>query len=87
MKRFYLERANLKEEQLKMAQVGYISRIRSLGAALTSCTVKESYEISKQLTELVEAYRGLENEYNSLVKRYQEEALKDVNEKEVRANA
>lgn len=82
MKLFYLEMANIKENQLKMAKVGYLSRIRELGAQLVSCSVKESYEISKQLAEVVEAYRGLENEHNSLVKRYQEEALKGVNERE-----
>lgn len=80
MKKFYLDQALQKEEQLKMAQVGYISRIKALGALLTTCTVKESYEISKELAEAVKAYRALEDEYKSYLKKYQEEALKDTTE-------
>ena len=86
MKRFYLEQTLQKEEQLKMAQVGYISRIKALGAILTTCTVvNESYEISKELAEAVKAYRALEDEYKSYLKKYQEEALKDTTE--VKENA
>lgn len=81
MKQFYLERTNLKENQLKMARVGYLSRIRDLGTQLVSCTVKESYEILKQLTETVEAYKELENEYSFTLERYQEEALKGASDK------
>ena len=82
MKQFYLEQSNIKETQLKMAKVGYLSRIRELGLKLTACTVKESYEISKELAELGKAYQELEGEYDYNVKHYQEEALKGVNDKE-----
>lgn len=84
MKKYYLEQANIKENQLKMAKVGYLSRIRELGLKLESCTVKESYEISKELAELVECYKELESEYEWNVKRYQEVALKGVNEANVK---
>lgn len=87
MKRFYLELANIKENQLNMAKVGYISLIRELGSKLISCTVKESYEISKQLAEAVEALRHLEDEYARHVKEYQEEALKGTSEKAEKENA
>ena len=87
MKQYYLEQANTKETQLKMAKVGYLSRIRELGLKLASCTVKESYEISKELTELVEAYQELEGEYDYNVKHYQEVALKGINDKEEKADA
>ena len=78
MKQFYLKMVNTKETQLKMAKVGYLTRIRELADLLMSCTVKESYEISKQLSEAVEAYRSLEDEHDSYIKHYQEEALKGI---------
>jgi hypothetical protein len=80
MKAFYLKHANIKENQLKMAKVGYLSRIRELGSQLVSCTVKESYEIAKELAEVVECFRYLEDEYQYNIKMYQEVALKGVNE-------
>jgi hypothetical protein len=49
--------------------------------------VKESYEISKEIAELVECYKELESEYEWNVKRYQEVALNGVNEKEETVNA
>ena len=79
MKKYYLEKANQKEMQLQMAKVGYLSRIRELGSKLVTCTVKESYEISKQLAEAVECYKNLEEEYDWNLKMYQEAALKGVN--------
>ena len=82
MKAFYLKHANIKENQLKMAKVGYLSRIRELGAKLVYCTVKESYEIAKELAEAVESFRSLEDEYEYNIKMYQEEALKGTNKKE-----
>lgn len=82
MKKYYLERVNLKENQLKMAKVGYLSRIRELGGKLLTCTVNESYEISKELAEAVECYKDLEEEYKWNLERYQEEALKGTNNKE-----
>lgn len=87
MKQFYLKMANTKETQLKMAKVGYLARIRDLADQLMSCTVKESYEISKQLSEAVEAYRSLEDEHESYIKLYQEEALKGAVVKEEKVNA
>lgn len=80
MKHFYLERTNIKENQLKMAKVGYLSRIRELGGKLLTCTVNESYVISKELAEAVESYKDLEKEYHWNIERYQEEALKEVKE-------
>ena len=87
MKEFFLKHANIKETQLKMAKVGYLSRIRELGCKLTSCTVKESYEIAKELAEAVECFRSLEDEYEYNIKMYQEEALKGINDKGEKANA
>jgi hypothetical protein len=82
MKQYYLEKANVKETQLKMAKVGYLSRIRDIGSQLVSCTVKESYGIAKQLAEVVECFRSLEDEYKYNIKMYQEVALKEINKKE-----
>ena len=87
MKEFFLKHANIKETQLKMAKVGYLSRIRELGCKLTSCTVKESYEIAKELAEAVECYRSLESEYENYIERYREEALKGINNKEEKVDA
>jgi hypothetical protein len=87
MKEFYLKHANIKENQLKMAKVGYLSRIRELGSQLVSCTVKESYEIAKELAEVVECFRSLEDEYEYNIKMYQEVALKEINKKEEKADA
>lgn len=78
MKQFYLKMVNTKETQLKMAQIGYTERIKELALKLLDCSIKESYEISKQLSEAVEAYRSLEDEHESYIKHYQEEALKGI---------
>lgn len=82
MKEFYLKHANIKENQLKMAKVGYFSRIRDIGGRLLSCTEQESYELAKELNETVECFRSLESEYEYNIKCYREEALKGANEKE-----
>ena len=87
MKQFYLERTKIKENQIKMAKVGYLRRIRELGGKLLTCTVKESYVIAKELAEAVECYKDLEKEYEWNIKRYQEEALKGVSDKEEKKDA
>lgn len=76
MKEFYLEMANTKETQLNMARIGYAKKCHEIASKLMSCTVNESYQLIKDLNEVSSAYKDLENEYNSLIKRYQEEALK-----------
>lgn len=80
MKDFYLEMANVKEAQLKMAGVGYAKLCHEIGQKLITCTLKESYQLIKDLNEASEAYKRLEDDYKSLVKKYQEEALYEVKE-------
>ena len=87
MKEFYLELANVKETQLDMARVGYAKKCHEIASKLMSCTVNESYQLIKELKEASSAYRQLEDEYKSLIKRYQEEALKGINDKGEKADA
>ena len=82
MKQFFLELANTKETQLDMARVGYAKKCHEIASKLLSCTVKESYQLIKELNEASSAYKQLEDEYEHLIKRYQEEALKGTNDKE-----
>lgn len=81
MKEYYLSQISIKETQLKMAQIGYTEAIKGLALKLLDCSIKESYEISKQIAEAVAAYRELEKEHSWNLKRYQEEALKGIGEK------
>lgn len=87
MKEFYLELANVKETQLDMARVGYAKKCHDIGSKLLTCTEKESHQLIEELNEASKAYKELESEYKSLIKRYQTEALKDLNEKEEKENA
>ena len=87
MKEFYLELANTKETQLNMARVGYAKKCHDIGSKLMSCTEKESHQLIEELAEASKAYKDLEHEYKSLIKRYQNEALKDLNETEEKENA
>ena len=80
MKEFYLELANTKEAQLNMASVGYAKICHEIGHKLLTCTLKESYQLIKDLSEASEAYKRLEDDYKSLVKKYQDEALFEVKE-------
>lgn len=82
MKQFYLELANTKETQLNMARVGYAKKCHEIASKLMTCTVQESYQLIKDLDEASYAYTQLEEEYKCLIKRYQEEALKEINNKE-----
>lgn len=86
MKQFYLELANTKEAQLNMASVGYAKICHEIGQKLLTCTLKESYQLIKDISEASEAYKVLEDDYKSLVKKYQEEALKGINDKEAVQN-
>lgn len=86
MKEFYLEMANTKETQLNMARVGYAKKCHDIGSKLLSCTVKESHQLIEELHEASSAYKELERDYNNLIKRYQEEALKDLNDTEGKEN-
>lgn len=76
MKEFYLELAQEKELQLKMATIGYEKRCREIASKLMTCGLSESYCLIRELHEICEAFKDLEGEHNNLVKRYQEEALK-----------
>ena len=87
MKQYYLEQANTKETQLDMARIGYAKKCHEIASKLMSCTVTESYQLIKELSEASNAYRELEDEHKYAVKRYQEVALKDVNGKEEKENA
>lgn len=80
MKQYYLEQANTKETQLDMARIGYAKKCHEIASKLMSCTVTESYQLIKELSEVSNAYRELEDEYKYAVKRYQEVALVGVNE-------
>lgn len=82
MKRYYLELANTKETQLNMARVGYAKKCHEIGSKLMSCTVTESYQLIKDLSEASNAYRELEGEHKRAVENYQEEALKGTKGKE-----
>ena len=85
MKEYYLELANIKEAQLNMANVGYAKICHEIGNKLLTCTLKESYQLIKELNEASEAYKRLEDDYKSLVKKYQEEALYEVKEDKTNA--
>lgn len=87
MKEFYLEMANSRETQLKLAQVGYARKCHEIGTKLLSCTVSESYQLVRDLNEVSKAYKELEDDYKELMKRYSEEALHDADLKEVKKNA
>ena len=82
MKQFYLEMAETKQIQLDMARVGYARKCHEIASKLMSCTVNESYPLIKELNETSSAYRQLEVDYENLMKRYQEEVIKEVNDKE-----
>lgn len=81
MKEFYFEMAETKKNQLDMARIGYARKCHEIASKLMSCTVSESYQLIKELDDVSYAYKDLENEYNNLVKRYQEEAP-DVEQRE-----
>ena len=81
MKEFYLEMANTKETQLNMARIGYAKKCHEIASSLMTCTEKESHLLIEELGEASKAYKELEREYNNLLKRYQEEALKGTNDK------
>lgn len=87
MKQFYLERANTRETQLNMARIGYAKKCHEIGSKLMSCTVKEAHQLIEELNEASRAYRELENEHRYAIERYQEEALKGINEKEEKEDA
>ena len=86
MKEFYLKMANTKETQLNMARVGYAKKCHDIGANLLTCTEKESHQLIEELHEASTAYKELERDYNNMIKRYQDEALKDLNDTEVKEN-
>lgn len=87
MKQYYLEKANLRETQLNMATVGYAKKCHEIANKLMTCTVHESYQLIKEISEVSDAYKQLEEDYMDYVKKYQEEALKDLNEKGENADA
>ena len=80
MKESLLKETQIKEKQLELMKVGYIRDIKQIGVQLTGSTVKESFELSKQLCELVEAYKKAEAELKDAIEAYQTEALKGVKE-------
>lgn len=87
MKQFYLELANVKETQLNMARVGYARKCHEIGSKLMTCTEKESHQLIEELNEASSAYKQLDNEYKALVKKYQEETLKEINNSNEMADA
>ena len=79
--------ANTKETQLNMARVGYARKCHEIGSKLMTCTEKESHQLIEELNEASSAFKQLEDEYKSYIKKYQEETLKEINNTNEKADA